>query len=206
MDIRRAKIILIGLFLIINLVLFSIIIFPGDNTRVSNEIIQNIHMLFEKNNKVIECSIPKDLKPLYQLEMEEAVTAGRISAEEGFNEEEYRFFHDYGDFKMYAEKYKGRWILENRIMVFEDGLEYTKREIIGFDQAKKSIIPAYAILLKEYLNSSYKKIQRIEMVYLKYLNEDIVGPVWFIVADDIPRYFYALEAFDGLEMEWEADS
>jgi hypothetical protein len=44
------------------------------------------------------------------------------------------------------------------------------------------------------------------MVYLKYLDEDIVGPVWFIVADDIPRYFYALEAFDGLEMLWDVDS
>jgi hypothetical protein len=205
MDIRRAKIILIGLFMIINLVLLSVIVFSGNNTKVSNEIIQNIHMLFEKNNKVIECRIPDDLKPMHQLEMGQTITAGR-NAVEGFDEEDHRFFYDFGDFKIYAQKYKGWWILENRILVYEDGLEYTSREIIGFDQAKKSIIPAYAILLKEYLNSSYIKIQRIEMVYLKYLNEDIFGPVWFIVADDIPRYFYALEAFDGLEMRWEVVS
>lgn len=206
MDIKQAKLILIILFLIINIVLLGIIVFSENENKVSRTILDNVMELFEKNEIVINCELPDNMAPVPQLNMGEKISIGRVagvdldSTELSFETNEYELMHEFRDFNVYTEKYKGSIVLENRINMYEDSMEYVNREIIGFDSVKKSIMPAYAILLKEYLNSDVKSIDKIQMVYIKYLEDDIIGPVWFIQADGEVRYFYAFEAFSGLEM------
>lgn len=207
MNLKSAKLILIIFFLIINFSLLSIIVFLDNTDKVSKNIINNVYELFEKNEKTIICRIPDDMSPVSQLEMGTSINGGNIDGikalddQIGFNTDKYKLFYDFGDHRLYIEEYKGYNILENRIKEYDDHVEYINREILGFDKNKKSIIPAHAILIKEYLNGDADKIEKIEMVYLKYLNEDIFVPVWCIIADGNARYFYALDAFNGIEIE-----
>lgn len=206
MDIKQAKIILIILFLIINIVLLGIIVFSDNENKVSGVILDNVRELFEKNEIALNCELPDNLAPLPQLNMGAQIRIGRVagfdikSAQLSFETENYEFVHEFPGFKVYAEKHKGSIILENRINVFDDSMEYINRELLGFDSVKKSIMPAYAILLKEYLNSDIKSIDKIQLVYIKYLEDDIIGPVWLIQAGNEVRYFYAFEAFNGIEI------
>jgi hypothetical protein len=206
MDLKKAKIILIILFLLINLYLLFVNVFSGSINRVSKNVISNVYDLFEKKGIEITCAIPDNLKPLSQMELSGEVKTGELASvkfssdELGFDVNDYIQIYDFGKYRLYAEKYKGFIVMENRVRVSDDGMYYTKRDIVGFNKGVKSIIPVYIILLKNYLNSDIKRIDKIEIVYLKYTNEDIVGPVWLIVADGNARYFYAFDAFNGIEM------
>jgi len=207
MDLKKAKMILIVFFLIINAVLVSIIIFSDNSNKVSRNIINNVYELFEKNGKSIVCKIPEDSSPVSQLEMGKEVRGGNIegikalSDKIGFDTSGYKLFYDFGEYKLYYEEYKGYKILENRIKEYDDHIEYLNREIIRFDKNKKSIIPAHVILIKEYLYGKAIKIEKIEMIYIKYADEDIFGPAWCMIADGNVRYFYALDAFNGIELK-----
>ena len=209
MDIRKARIILIILFFLLNLVLLSMIVFSGNSSKVSRNILDNVYELFEKNGKTIACEIPDNISPLPQLDMHEEIMGGRIQTSMissdimGFDTDKYEPFFIFDDHTIHAEKYKGMIILENRIVEFPEYADYVNREIEGFEKSNKNIIPAYAVLLKEYLNSDVKRIDMIKMAYLKYADEEIVGPVWIISADGKIRFFRAFEAFNGLEMSWE---
>jgi hypothetical protein len=206
MDLKKAKMILIIFFLTINVSLLFINLLSGNANKVSKNILNNVYELFEKDGIKISCTIPNNIKPLPQLEMGKTVSSGILtenifsSEKIGFDVSDYFMIYEIGDHVMYAEKYSGYIILENRVDVSKNGMEYTKRDIIGFDKEVKNIIPAYVILLQNYLNSDIGGIEKIELVYLQYANEDIVGPVWLIMADGRIRYFYAFDAFNGIEM------
>jgi regulatory protein YycI of two-component signal transduction system YycFG len=98
----------------------------------------------------------------------------------------------------YIEKFKGKYIFDNLIEfnLSENGLKYLECNLVkinGFDKEKVNIIPAYQILLNNFIDGDNKVIEEIDLGYEFGIDIGIYGlktPGWRIKLEDNTSIFF----------------